>query len=78
MQESSEVIKLTKKKMEGASQMMGAMGAMMGNASAMKRAMAAQTQAAAETAAKEFEEEFHSKKVCRCLASSASALKPLF
>ncbi len=63
MQESSEVIKLTKKKMEGMSQMMGQLGAIMGNASGTKRATAAMAHTAGEKAAKQFEEEFHSKKV---------------
>ena len=62
MQESSEVLKIIKQSMEGASQLMAAM-MMGGNASAMNPAMAAQTQAAAEMATKQFEEEFHSKKV---------------
>ncbi len=62
MQESSEVLKIIKQCMEGSSQLMAAM-MMGGSDSAMNHAMAAQTQAAAEVAAKQFEEEFHSKKV---------------
>jgi hypothetical protein len=64
-QEASEVLKGTRQASEQAAAMMAGMMSAMGGGSEsqIKRAMVSQAKAAAEMAAKNFEEEFQSKKV---------------